>query len=68
MTSSGYLQLSDSKAEDLLFYAFYEAQEPDSMDGRDVPIILWLEVVARRCHYCLAASHATCCMLRVCMC
>ena len=44
VTSSGYLQLSDSKTEDLLFYAFYEAQELDAMDSRDVPIMLWLEV------------------------
>ena len=41
VTASGYLPLSDSKAEDMLFYAYYEAQETD---GKDVPILLWLEV------------------------
>ena len=41
VTASGYLPLSDSKTEDLLFYAYYEAQEPD---GKDAPILLWLEV------------------------
>ena len=41
VTASGYLPLSDSKTEDMLFYAYYEAQETN---GKDTPILLWLEV------------------------